>query len=256
MIPYQRLEEILKYLEKHGSGDVSLLSELFNVTGKTIRQDLNKMEKMGLVTRVRGGAVLRKSENGIFPIEGRKKENLLEKDRIARAALDYIEEDDVLILDGGSTTLPLARLLGSERVIVLTNDLAIANELRDKEAVTLYLTGGKLRRESVYTLLGRDAEASVRKYHAHKLFLATSALDIQQGLTVFSEEEAEIKKAMITASKQVICLADYSKFHKSAFVPFAAMEDLDVIITDERISEEDRRLLETKGTRVIVARVD
>ncbi|HEX3047604.1 MAG TPA: DeoR/GlpR family DNA-binding transcription regulator [Bacillota bacterium] len=253
MLPVTRLEEITRILEKNGNVDIDTLSNVFKVSGKTIRQDLAKLETMGFVTRVHGGAVLKQSENGnIFPIRLRKQQSLTEKERIGLAALKYIEENDIVILDGGSTTLQLAKLLGEPKIIVITNDLLIANELSNKENITLYITGGQLRREGVFTLLGRDAEKMLAKYHANKLFLGTSALDFEQGLTVLSAEEAEVKKAMLHSAKMIYCLADYSKFHKLAFASFAALSDLDLLITDSRITEADRSFLEKEGVQLEV----
>lgn len=102
-----------------------------------------------------------------------------------------MEDGETIILDDGSTTLQLARLLGERRVVAITNDLLITNELIGKENVTLYLAGGKLRREGVYTFLGREAERTIKRYNANKLFLATTALDLKRGLMVLSEDSDE-----------------------------------------------------------------
>lgn len=252
MLFVKRLEEITKILERDGSVDIVTLSNIFKVSGKTIRQDLAKLEEMGLLERVHGGAVLKQNGNGIFPIQKRKQLNLSEKERIGAAALKYIAENDTVILDGGSTNLQLAKRLGEQKIIVITDDLIIAGELLNKDQVTLYVTGGKLRREGAYTLLGRDAEKTIEKYHANKLFLATSALDFNQGLTVLSAEEAEIKKAMLRSANQVICLVDYSKFHKLAFASFATLSDIDLLITDDRIPNEDRAYLNNMGIKLEV----
>ena len=158
----KRLEMITRILGQTRSVDVTDLSQHLGVTAKTIRQDLAKLEGLGLLERVHGGAVLKQNENGIYPIQQRKQKNLAEKERIAKAALAYMEDGETIILDGGSTTLQLARLLGERRIVAITNDLLIAKELLGKENVTLYLTGGKLRREGVYTLLGREAERTIR----------------------------------------------------------------------------------------------
>jgi len=98
--------------------------------------------------------------------------------------------------------------------------------------------------------LGRDAERTLSGYNANKLFLATSAFDFNQGLTVLSEEEAEIKKVMINSAKEIICLADYSKFHKTALVSFTPLTTIDRLITDNRISETDLKYLKDKGIKV------
>ncbi|NLY75913.1 MAG: DeoR/GlpR transcriptional regulator [Firmicutes bacterium] len=251
MLTIKRWEEIVRILERDGSVDVNSLSDRFGVTAKTIRQDLAELESRGLLKRVHGGAVY-KSNGGIFPIRERKQHNLQEKERIAKAALKYIEDGDTVILDGGSTTLQLAKQLGETKLVVITNDLIIAGELLSREAITLYLSGGRLRREGVYTLLGREAERTIIRYHANKLFLGTSALDFEQGLTVFLEEEAEIKKAMISAAKEIICLADYNKFHKTALVSFAPLQKINRLITDDRIPETDLKYLKGRGIEVEV----
>jgi DeoR family fructose operon transcriptional repressor len=252
MITVKRLEEITKILEKEGSVDVNTLCEKFNVTGKTIRQDLTKLEEMGLLERFHGGAILKQNGSSIFPIKQRKQQYLQEKKRIAERALKYVEDDDIIIIDGGSTTLELAKELGEKSIIVITNDIIICNELLKKENITLYVTGGKLRREGVFTLLGHDAEKMVQRYKAKKVFIATSALDFQQGLTVLSTDEAEMKRSMINAAKEIICLADYSKFHQQAFANFANIDDIDILITDDRITEEDRAYLQSKKIKLEV----
>lgn len=250
MFSVQRLEEITRILEKEGAVDVNSLCERFNVTGKTIRQDLTKLEELGLVERFHGGASLKQNGNNVFPILQRKRQNVPEKKRIAAAAQKYIEERDIIIIDGGSTNLEIAKVLGDKELTVITNDLTIAGELISRENITLYLAGGKLRREGVLTLLGNDTEKMIQRYNANKLFLGTSALDFKQGLTVFSAEEVEVKRAMIHSAKQVICLADYSKFHQLAFVSFASLEDIDILITDNRINDEDRTFLSRENKNI------
>ncbi len=252
VLSVKRMEEITRILERDGHVDVNTLSEQLGVTTKTVRQDLTKLEGLGLLARVHGGAVLKQNNDGIYPIRQRKRQNMEEKERIARGALACVEEGDTIILDGGSTTLQLAKLLGERRIVAITNDLLIAMELLNRDEVTLYLTGGRLRREGVYTLLGREAERIIRRYNANKLFLGTSALDFRQGLMVLSEDEAEIKRSMIATAKEVICLADYSKFHKSALTSFAALKEIGTLITDDRIPEADRRFLRDQGIKLVV----
>ncbi|MGE5606261.1 MAG: DeoR/GlpR family DNA-binding transcription regulator [Bacteroidota bacterium] len=252
MLTVKRWEEIIRILERDGSIDVNSLSDQLGVTAKTIRQDLAELEAKGLLERVHGGAVFKPNGSGVFPIRERRQHNLEEKERIAAAALRYIKNGDTIILDGGSTTLQLAKKLIDRRLVVITNDLIIAGEILTHESITLYLSGGKLRREGVYTLLGREAERTISTYNVNKLFLATSALDFKQGLTVLSEEEAEIKKTMLRAAKETICLADYSKFHKAALVSFAPLTAIDRLITDNRISDTDLKYLKGQGIEVEV----
>jgi len=249
----KRLEAISRLLEEFGSVDAAQLSEQFNVTPKTIRKDLNQLESMGLLDRVHGGAVLKNTSTGVFPIERRKLRNTEEKQRIGAAALPYVEEGDTIIIDGGTTTIELARLLGEKRILAMVSDLKIALELMDKPNINLFVAGGHLRREGVYTLVGRDTEKIFEKYQAKKLFLATSALDFESGLSVLNSDEAEVKKAMLTAAREVICLVDYSKFHHIAFAPVCALKKINILITDNRIPPEEQDRLQKLGIKVHIA---
>ena len=252
LLAIKRLEIISQLLSENGSVDATKLSERFAVTPKTIRKDLDKLENMGLLDRVHGGAVLKRSGSNVFPIEQRKQQNLSEKQRIGAAALEYIQEGDSLIIDGGTTTLELARLLGEKKILAIVSDLKIALELMNKPNVDLFVTGGRLRREGAFTLLGRDTERLLEKYKAKKVFLGTTALDLKSGLSVLNSEEAEVKKAMISSAQEIICLADYSKFHHVAFAPFCSMEKINTLITDNRIPPEEQDLLQQRGIRIHV----
>lgn len=252
----KRMTEILRIIDETGSAEVTELADQLHVTAKTIRLDLDKMAQMDLVERVHGGAILKKNGSSIFRVQSRQQTNVSEKGNIAQQALSHIAENDILIVDGGSTTLPLVESLSDQRVTVMTNDLMIGCEALKKPNIDLFVTGGKIsshRREGVYTLLGRDAEQMLDKYKVHKLFLAATALDLEQGLMVYSEDLAETKRAMMRAAEQIICLIDYSKFHKQAFTTFAMLEDINIIITDNRIPKEDIQALEKHGITVEVA---
>ncbi len=249
----KRMQDICEMLEEDGSVDVKSLSKLHNVTEKTIRHDLNKMEEMGLLERVRGGAILKVASNSVFPIKSRRKLHIDEKMRIAQAANELIHDGDVVILDNGTTTLELTKLLKKKKIIVITNDLSIVNELCTSETVTLYVTGGRLKTDTHYSFIGPDAIRTLKEYHATIAFLGTSTISIEKGLMVFSAEEADVKKAMIAVADRAVCLADYTKFHQTAFVRFAGIEDLYAVITDRSIPHEDIAQLESHGVRVICA---
>ena len=108
-------------------------------------------------------------------------------------------------------------------------------------------------REGAYTLLGKDTERILERYKATKVFLATSALDIKNGLSVLNAAEASIKQAMVAAAQEVICLVDYSKFHHVAFAPFCPMEKIGTLITDTRITADDAEILRQLGIQLHIA---
>ena len=246
----KRLETITNMLETQGNVEVAELSVLLKVTEKTIRQDLTLLEKTGLAVRVHGGATLPSRMSDIYPIPSRKQKHMDEKKEIANKAISLIEDGDIIILDAGSTTQEVAKLL-DKQVIVITNDPIISHTLLYNEKITLFSTGGKLRREFGCTYTGRDAVRMLNNYHANKCFIGTSAFDTEQGLMVFSSEEGEVKSAIMHASSQTICLADYSKFNKTAFFTFAAPSEIDIIITDNRIPAQELQDLQAAGLCIL-----
>lgn len=249
----KRLMDILNMLEQEEMVSVSDFAKRCGVTEKTIRLDLDKLVKMNLVTRVHGGAILTKGSSEIYPVPPRKQKHHMEKRQIARRALDLIEDGDTIFLDAGTTVLELARIL-DKNVIVVTNDPLIAAELIEHKSVTLYCTGGLLQRgNNSYVFIGPDAVQFISRYRTAKCFLACSALSLTFGLMVFSGIEAEIKKEIVRATDQVICMADSSKFNKTAFSSYLPLKDMDVCITDYGADPQALKVLEQNGVRVEIA---
>ncbi len=253
MIRLKRLEEITKLLETQGSVEVSSLSKHFDVTEKTIRQDLTRLEEISVATRIHGGAVINNKNSDVFPLLARKQSNLPEKEQIARRALELIEDGDAIILDAGTTTQQLALIL-DKWVTVITNDPLIVDHLKDKENITLFVTGGLLKRtRGSSVLIGQDALRMLKGYHVNKYFLGVSAIDFEKGCMLFTTDEIDVKQTMMRAANEIICLADYSKFHKTALISFAQLEELDAIVTTDAIAQEDIEILHNKGIRVIIS---
>ena len=238
MLLPQRMEYITKALEKNGCVYVRKIAQEIGVTEKTIRQDLIRMEQMGILDRVHGGAVQKKEEM-IFPVAHRKHGQIREKQSIARHALSLIHDGDIIFFDAGSTCLELARLIDHQQIIALTNDPYIMNELLPKTSVSLYMIGGRLLREENGILFGGPGTLdSIRQYKMTKCFLGTSAVTASAGLMTFSREQAEIKRTIISCTSDVICLADHTKFGKMAFITYAELSAVDRIITDNAIADD------------------
>ena len=244
----KRMQLICDKLEAEGSVDVSSLSKQLGVTEKTIRQDLISMEKMGLLNRVRGGAIAKHSANSIFPINDRRKYHVDEKKRIASAAAQMIHDGDVVILDNGTTTQTLTEFIRDKHIVVITNDMKIAEALKDSPTITLYTTGGKLRRSANnYSFVGQDTIRMLQQKHANIAFLGTSAFSYNHGLMTFSEEEAEVKRMIIKSSQKKVCLADSTKLGVIALVCFSDINQIDMIITDTGADPAELETLKTKG---------
>ena len=239
MLAEERRAQILKLLNENRYVQVSDLANEFNVTTVTIRRDLDEIEGDGLCVRKRGGAI--RINPGVtleMPYDIKRLEMVDEKDRIARRALDFVEDGDTLILDSGSTTYALALLLNTRvRLTVVTNDLKIAGELAGNPKIQLICTGGVARR-SVYSLEGAITESFLKNIKVDKTFLGADAIHPDGVISNVNIDEVAIKKAMIEAADQTILLADSTKFSKSGFFKVSELLDLDVVITDKGITAD------------------
>lgn len=244
----QRIKEILT-LKKRIL--VNEMSGEFNVSPVTIRKDLEILEKRGILTRVHGGAIINHSSVQDLALTEKERIHTNEKRRIAELAESLINPGDTIILDSGSTTTQLARLLKFKRdITVITNAVNIASELAASE-LTVILTGGILREKS-FSLVGPIAEDSLRSVTADILFLGVDGIDFKYGMTTPNFLEARVNKIMIQVAEQVIVLADSSKFGRRSTGVIDNLQQVDKIITDSNISPSDRQKLKALEIQVLI----
>lgn len=242
MFQLERKESILKFINEHKTVTTKQLCDEFGMTPVTIRSDINSLAQSGLVIKIHGGAMSAEHRLHIeIPISQKMQQNVDKKRRIARRAAAMINPGDIIILDSGSTTLEIARLITSNDVTVITNDVLIAKVLIDQGNVTVYMTGGR-NLNSVYALHGSETEEYLKKVRVNKLFLGCDALDFEWGISNRTMEEVATKRAMMNASREVIAVADSSKIGKAVFARLCGFDEIDRLITDE-ISPEDREKL-------------
>lgn len=231
---------------------VENLATRLNVSENTIRRDLNMLAHKGMLERTTGGAVSTTDELTEKSFNDRSRRNRDCKELIADKAASYIKKGDTLILDGGTTALRLAeKIWEMNHITVLTNSLDVAYILADAKGVTLVLSGGILNRDS-RTLTGMPAEKFFSDINADKLFLAVTALSAEQGLSDQNMYETPVKMKMIERAKEIIVLADNSKFNKTAFSPIGELSIADRIITDKEPDPQCRKSIETMGVELIV----
>ncbi|MGG4143711.1 DeoR/GlpR family DNA-binding transcription regulator [Paenibacillus algorifonticola] len=247
MLAAERHRQIIIQLEEKGSVKVSELSERFKVTEKTVREDLEKLEEKGLLKRMHGGAVLPPDDESLLPLQYPNSKHQQEKAAIAEQALTHIAENDIIALDAGSTTLEIARRLKNMPLTVLTNDLLIIRELTAKEQIRLVIPGG-YRFQNL--LIGTDWQEWVKRLNVHKLFLSTTGIHLEYGLTIFTEELAKLKQVYMECSREIYCVADHSKFDKGALLTFAELKDVHTIITDSHIDPAVAAKYEQHGVRI------
>ncbi len=230
----ERKQKILEYITQKPQITVAELSELFGVSTVTIRKDLNALSKAGEIKRTFGGAV------GLSPSKAEEIEteketmNMEAKREIAEKAFKFIKEGDSLIIDAGSTTQELARLIierGLEGLTIITNAFNIAEVFRERKEYELIFAGGHYRR-GIYSCVGPFTNGILSAIHADKFFMGVNGFSVSQGITTPNMYEAEVKKTMMASSREHFVLVDSSKFGKVSLTKVAEIEDLDCMITD------------------------
>jgi DeoR family fructose operon transcriptional repressor len=248
----QRKQRILEILNRDQSVRAADLCLLLQASPASVRRDLQELEQAGRLTRTHGGAV----SNGTAAFEPSlaEKEDRLraEKMAIGRVAMELIKQGETVMLDAGSTTLEIARLLRRTRgVTVLTNALNIALELVSSE-IEVTVTGGTLRQRT-QSLVGPITENVLAGLHVDKLFLATNGLDLKRGLTTPNVSEAQSKRAMIESAREVIVVADHGKFGCVAFSQICSFDKVHCLITDAAAPAEFLKAVARIGVKVMQA---
>lgn len=253
MTANHRREKIFELIKEDGSAKVVDLAKIFKVTEPTVRQDLEKLEKDGLVIKEHGGAFLKNVASNVRTVSLAQRENLDKKELIAQKCLEFIEPGDTIILDSGSTTTEIAKKLkGMKGLTVITNALNIALMLGAEPGIEVIVTGGEFKPPTL-SLTGQKAADSFKGLNVQKLFLATAGISLKSGLTYPSISDLVVKKAMIDAAEITYLVADSTKIGKSAFASLGALSLINYIITDEGIEKEHKQIFKDNDIELIIA---
>lgn len=245
---------ILKQLTEDGQVFIDKLSNEFNVSGVTIRNDLARLEEKKLLIRARGGAIKFEGKVGVdHEIAEKDKINFEEKQAIGRKAASLITDSDVIIVDSGTTTAELVKNLDHLKdITVITNALNIAMMLVDKPNIHLVIPGGIMRKNS-QSLVGPMAEKSLKNFRVDKAFVGVNGIDPENGFYTPNIEEAYLNEQMIKISNESIVLADSSKFNVKSLTLICPISGVDNIITDKNIKNKDKELIENQGVGIVIA---
>lgn len=245
--------KILQHLTQHNSLEVGRLSELLDVSPSTIRRDLRVMQQGGLLQRAHGAAQLPTPIRYELPYENRAAQHLEAKRKIAAAAKQLIQPELVIGINGGTTCTELARQLRAmENVTIVTNAVNIALELQGQLGKRVIVTGGLLNQNS-YELVGNRVAQSLEDMHLDLAFLGTSGIDLSFGFSVADEPEAVASRALMAAASQTIILADHSKLGRTTFARLGRLAEVDLLITDDKITPAQLAALQENGLKVRVA---
>jgi DeoR/GlpR family transcriptional regulator of sugar metabolism len=234
----ERFREIKKYLMSNIELSVQEACELYQASPATIRRDFNQLAEDGEVIKTWGGIKL---PPVAMPLEGltspayRKGVRENEKRKIAEKAASLVEDGDVILIDGGTTTYYMTSFLTAKNIRVITNSILIAHKIdQDRQAkfgnAEVFITGGFIYPHSGL-LVGPQAIANIQQYHANKAFLSVGGIDLEMASNS-NQLIVESEQAIIQQSEKIIMLADSSKFGKKSMVKLCELEEIDILITD------------------------
>lgn len=252
LLPAERRQRIFEIILSRHTVSVTELAERFEVSGMTIRRDLQLLEEQGLVESVHGGA--KSSTQNPFELSYAQRE-LIESDAkraIGQLAATLIRDGETAALDGSTTTLHVARhLFGRQRMTVVTNGIKAASELGHRPGIEVIVTGGELHQTA--SLVGPFARATLERLRVDWTVLSVTGVTTALDLMGPSEYDAETKATMIDIARRVMFVADVTKFGRDSYIRVATMDRVSDVITDDRIAPEWVERIEAAGVSVHIA---
>ncbi len=254
MLSPKRQQRISDYLLTHTSASVVELSHALNVSPSTVRRDLEEMEDGGLLRRVHGGAVLKNGrERNEPPILQRATQQAEAKRRIGEAAARLVQDGSTIIITSGSTTEAMIPFLADKKnLTVVTNAVNIAHQLTQYPSIAVMVLGGWLR-HSELSLLGHPTMQALQDLRADKVFHGTFAIDPERGLDGSYLREVETDRRIIAAARELIVLADHTKFGQVGSVRLMPIESVSTVVTDTEAPPDAVQALQARGITVIQA---
>jgi DeoR family transcriptional regulator, aga operon transcriptional repressor len=249
----ERQQQILQLLERAKRISVATICEQFQVSEATARRDLDTLVESGKIQRVHGGAIPLEKAPPELPLLDRGQEEADAKLDIARAAAQLVNDDETVFLGSGTTVLEVARNLRSRNnLTVITNSLPVVNAFAELENISVICLGGMLR-NSELSFIGHITEQALAEVRADKVFIGARAISLEHGLTHSYLPETLTDRAILNAGREVIVVADHTKFGRVAHSLLAPIDKIQTIVTDTGTPADFIEDLREHGLQVIVA---
>jgi DeoR/GlpR family transcriptional regulator of sugar metabolism len=251
MLVEERRQRVLDLVSQRGYVALADLARAIQVSESTIRRDVGYWHREGAVRRTHGGAVYVGNGSGLPALEERTGSQLEEKRAVARAAVARIQDGDSVLLDGGTTTLEVARLLVGRAVQIVTNSLPIAAMFGSRHEADLVLLGGYVYPRTGVAL-GPWTVRMMDDVHVNQAILSVGGIT-DKGLFNSNLLLVETERQMMRCADEVVVVADHTKVGRPALAFLCELATIDTLIVDDKLSDEQRRLLNQTDVRVIVA---
>lgn len=249
----ERQEHIVRIVQEHGRARVGDLAAQFRVSAVTIRKDLVLLESERRLVRTHGGAIAVDRSRPELAFEIRERLQSDEKLWIGAAAANLVQDGESIVMDASTTSLSVAHQLKARRgwsqLTVITNGLRLASELAGHPGITVLMLGGRVRWEAL-SVVGQLGDGLFRRINVQKAFLGAAGFTLESGMADATDEEAQIKRSMVTAAREVIAIVDHTKWGRAAFATFCPTDHMSVILTDGRAPEGMVKALVGRGIDV------
>jgi DeoR/GlpR family transcriptional regulator of sugar metabolism len=247
----ERRQSVLELVSNRGFVSVDDLVRTLGKSVSTVRRDLDYWEKKGKLKRTHGGAVFVGDGSVLPALEDRTAQQTQEKRAIARRAAEHIRDGDAILLDGGTTTLEVARLLVGRRLQVVTNSLPIANLFASSPETDLVFLGGYIYPRTGVAL-GPLTIGMMEGIHVRQAILSVGGVTAK-GLFNSNLLLVETERRMMDCADEVVVVADHTKIGRQALAFLCDLSRIDALIVDAGLTAEHRRMLEQTGAYLIVA---
>ncbi len=248
MILDERRERILEVVEEKGFVSLHDLSSRFGASESTLRRDLEYLDKIGQVRRTRGGAAY--VGDSITSFSERLTENIPQKNLIAKAAADLVQPGEAILLDGGTTTLEVAKHLIGKPIQVVTNSVFILNLLINQPEIDLTVIGGFVYPKTGVAL-GPSAVEALRSVHVRRLIMSVGGIT-EQGLYNSNSLLVETEQQMIRAAEEVIVVSESNKLGHPTLAHLCSLEKVDRFVVDSGISEEWKNVFQQANVELTI----
>jgi len=231
----ERQDHIARFVEEHGRARVAELAVRFAVSGVTIRKDLLVLESAQRLVRAHGGAIAIDRSRPELSFDIRERLQAEEKVRIGAAGAELVQDGESIVMDASTTALSVARQLkgrpGWSQLTIITNGLRIASELAGHPGITVLMLGGRVRWEAL-SVVGQLGDGLFDRINVQKAFLGAAGFTVESGLADATDEEAQIKRSMVSAAREVIAIVDHTKWGRAAFATFCTADQIGMVLTD------------------------
>lgn len=246
----KRREEIMELIHSQGKVKVSELSEIYSLSEVSIRKDLEALEAQGQLSRIHGGAVGLNKLYLNMDLTERYKTNAASKKEIAELAAKFIDDNDTIMMNAGTTlTYVLRALRGKKNISIVTNSVQNATEAALYPDFNVILLGGELDSKYQFTY-GQDAIRQLENYHATKCILSVDGISAESGLTLYYSNEAELARRMIECSDMSMVVADSSKLGKNVFARITDAQKMKLLVTNKSENFEELKKLRKLGVEI------